>query len=296
MSSGCCVAELVANGRANSGWRRFLRRPVIALIVEILVLAMPLNIAYRYAMHKVYGQDVFWGFLFAIVAALVACNAYLLYARHLAGRDASELSARRFFDLPRGWLLGAVLICAIVGVIALAGDLHLMAGGWPTLAALPGVPLLAGVYEELIARGVVLRNLERVFGSEVAIALSAALFGWLHLGNPHATALSATAVGLEGGVMLAAVYVYTRSLWWPIGIHMAWNFTQTSVFGIADSGNPGRGLLQAQIEGPAWLTGGEFGIEASLVAVAVCALVAAVFLVLAYRAGRIVKPLWELRT
>ncbi len=290
------MAELAANEPLGSDWRRFLRRPLIALIVEILVVAWPLNIAYRYAMQTVYGQDSFWGFLFAILAALVACNAYVLYARHLAGRDASEISARRLFDLPRGWLLGAALIGTILGVIALAGDLHLSAGGWPTLAALPGVPLLAGVYEELIARGVILRNLERVFGSAIAIALSAVLFGWLHLDNPHATALSATAVGIEGGVMLASVYVYTRSLWWPIGIHMAWNFTQTTLFGIADSGNAGGGLLKTQIIGPAWLSGGEFGIEASLVAVILCALVSSVFLVLAYRAGRLVKPLSELRT
>jgi len=186
-------------------------------------------------------------------------------------------------------------MCASVTLIALAGDLKLGAGGWPTLAGLPGVALLAGVYEELIARGIVFRNLENVFGSGIAIALSATLFGWLHLGNPHATTLSALAIGLEGGVMLAAVYMATRSLWWTIGAHFAWNFTETGVFGIADSGNPGHGLLRADFAGPEWLTGGVFGIEASAIAVIVCLAAAIFFLVRAYRAGRFVAPLWERR-
>jgi membrane protease YdiL (CAAX protease family) len=288
------VADL-APASQTSDWRRFLRPPLVALIAELLILAIPLNVAYRYAMRTVYHLDVVWGVLFALVAALVACNAYVLYARYLARREAGEISALRFSDLARGWLLGALLICTVVAVIALTGDLHLSAGGGPALAGLPGVALLAGVYEELIARGVIFRNLENVFGSEIAIALSAALFGWLHIGNPNATPLSAAAIGLEGGVLLAAVYVYTRSLWWAIGTHMAWNFTQTTLFGIADSGNPGRGLLHAELAGPTWLTGGEFGIEASAIAVAVCAVAASVFLLRAYRRGRIVAPIWERR-
>jgi membrane protease YdiL (CAAX protease family) len=279
----------------REGWRRFLRQPVIALIAEMLILAIPLNLVYGFAMHAVYRLDIVWGLLFAVVAAVVAGNGYNLYARLLAQRDAQELAPRRFVDVAHGGALGAFLICIIVAVIAMAGDLDLSIGGWPTLAALPGVALLAGVFEELIARGVVLRNLENVFGSEIAIALSAALFGWLHIGNPNATTLSAAAIGIEGGVMLAAVYIATRSLWWTIGMHMAWNFTQTTLFGIADSGHPGTGVLHAQISGPDWLTGGAFGIEASAVSVIVCALVALAFLVHAYRNGRIVAPLWEHR-
>ena len=93
--------------------------------------------------------------------------------------------------------------------------------------------------------------------------------------------------------MLAAIYVATRSLWWTIGVHAAWNFTQTSVFGIADSGHPGHGFLQSELHGPEWLTGGVFGVEASLVSVVVCTAVAGFFLVRAHRAGRFVAPVWS---
>jgi membrane protease YdiL (CAAX protease family) len=265
------------------------------LIVEFLFLAAPLNLAYGFAMGSVYRLSVFAGLAFALLGGFAAISGYSLFARYLVKRVPDELAVARSPDLARGIALGTALIVAAVAIVALAGDLKLGMGGWPTLAGLPGVALLAGVYEELIARGVVFRNLENVFGSEIAIALSAALFGWLHLGNPHATTLSALAVGLEGGVLLAAVYMAMRSLWWTIGVHMAWNFTETGVFGIADSGNPGRGLLHAELAGPQWLTGGVFGIEASAVAVILCLAAAVWFLVRAYRMGRFVAPLWERR-
>lgn len=281
--------------RKPSRFARVMRQPLIALIAEFLILAIPLNLVYGFASNTVYRMTILPGLLLALVAALVACNGYALYARYIVQRTPDELAWRRMPDLLPGVALGAVLIVAVVTIIALAGDLQLSAGSWPALAGLPAVALLAGVFEELIARGVVFRNLENVFGSEIAIALSAALFGWLHLGNPHATTLSAAAIGLEGGVLLAAVYMATRSLWWPIGLHTAWNFTETGVFGIADSGNPGRGLLHVQLAGPDWLTGGVFGIEASVVAVGVCLAAAIVFLLRAYRSGQVVAPLWERR-
>lgn len=289
------IAQNIATTPPSSRAARFWRHPLARLIAEFFLLAIPLNLAYGFVIDKVYRLTLVPGLALALLGAFAAICGYVLYARYVARRDASEIVVQQAPGIFRGFALGALLMFVSVALVALVGDLKLSAGGMPTLAGLPGVALLAGVYEELIARGIVFRNLENVFGSTIAIALSAALFGWLHLGNPHATTLSAFAIGLEGGVMLAAVYMATRSLWWTIGVHFAWNFTETGVFGIADSGNPGRGLLQAEFSGSEWLTGGVFGIEASVVAVLVCLAAALVFLVHAWRTGRFVAPLWERR-
>ncbi|MBS0584176.1 MAG: CPBP family intramembrane metalloprotease [Proteobacteria bacterium] len=270
-----------------------LRHPVVALVVELAILALPLNAAYRFAMQIVYRLDALWGLLFALVAAVVACNAYNLYARLVAQRVADELAPRRARGVLYGIALGALLIAVVVATFLLTGVAKVGTGGAFALAGLPGVAVLAGAFEELVARGVVLRNLENVFGSAAAIVLSAALFAALHVGNPSATPLSLAALAIEGGAMLGAVYVATRSLWWTAGIHAAWNFTQTGVFGIADSGHPGQGLLRTELAGPEWLTGGAFGIEASVLGVALCAIVAAGFLVLADRRGQWVAPFWN---
>ena len=273
--------------------KRALRHPVGALIAEFLILAIPLNAAYGFAMRVVYRLDALWGALFAIVAAIMACNAFNLYARFVAHREADELSPRRSRDALYGVGLGVLLMSIVVAILAMAGGAKFSAGGPFALAGLPGVAILAGAFEELVARGVVLRNLENVFGSAAAIVLSAALFAALHIGNPNATPLSIAAIGIEGGVMLGAVYVATRSLWWTFGIHAAWNFTQTGLFGIADSGHPGQGLLRTELTGPDWLTGGAFGVEASAASVALCAIVAAGFLLHAQRCGQLISPFWK---
>jgi len=273
--------------------KSWFRHPLGALIAELVILALPLNAAYRFAMQIVYRLDALWGALFALVAAVVACNAYKLYARFVARRAADELAPRHADGALYGLALGALLIGIVVAALALASVATFDAGGAFARAGLPGVAILAGTFEELVARGVVLRNLENVFGSFAAIALSALLFASLHIGNPGATLLSIAALGIEGGVMLGAVYVATRSLWWTAGIHAAWNFTQTGLFGIADSGHSGQGLLRTELVGPDWLTGAAFGIEASLVSVVLCVIVAALFLIYAHRRGHFVPPFWK---
>jgi membrane protease YdiL (CAAX protease family) len=272
---------------------RWLRHPVGALIAELVILALPLNAAYHFAMQAVYRFDALWGALFALVAAVVACNACNLYARFVARRTTDELAPRRAGGALYGLALGALLVGVVVAALAMLGAAKFDTGGAFARAGLPGVAILAGTFEELVARGVVLRNLENTLGSFAAIALSALLFASLHIGNPGATPLSITALGIEGGVMLGAVYVATRSLWWTAGIHTAWNFTQTGLFGIADSGHSGQGLLRTELVGPDWLTGGAFGIEASAVSVALCAIVAVGFLICAGRRGQFVAPFWK---
>ena len=71
--------------------------------------------------------------------------------------------------------------------------------------------------------------------------------------------------------MLAA-YTATRSLWLPIGLHFAWNFTHAGLFGIVVSGSNDvpDGLLRTTLSGPSVVTGGTFGPEASLMALLVC--------------------------
>lgn len=272
---------------------RWFHHPVGALVAELAILALPFNAAYRFAMQIVYRLDALWGVLFALVTAVIACNAYNLYARFVARRTADELAPQRTRGALCGSALGALLIVVVVATLAIEGAATFDVGSAFARAGLPGVAILAGTFEELVARGIVLRNLENVFGSFAAIALSALLFASLHMSNPGATPLSITALGIEGGVMLGVVYVATRSLWWTAGIHTAWNFTQTGLFGIADSGHSGQGLLRTELAGPDWLTGGAFGIEASAVSVALCAIVAVVFLIHAQRHAQFLPPFWK---
>ena len=111
--------------------------------------------------------------------------------------------------------------------------------------------------------------------------------------NPGATLTGLLNVALAG-VLLGAAYAATGQLWLPIGLHLGWNFAEGPIFGTAVSGTDmGPSLIVGDLDGPAILTGGEFGPEASIVGVAVV-LAAATFLL-----WRIVRlkcaepPIWS---
>jgi hypothetical protein len=124
-----------------------------------------------------------------------------------------------------------------------------------------------------------------MFGTVVALMVSAGFFGLIHMGNHGATVMSGVAIALEAGLLLAVSYAVVRNLWLPIGLHFGWNFAESGIFGSVVSGNAFKGLFSTTLTGPDLLTGGKFGPEASVVAVAVCATAALVILVIAIRRG-----------
>jgi len=93
------------------------------------------------------------------------------------------------------------------------------------------------------------------------------LFALAHLQNPHVTLLSLTNVFLVG-ILFAFAYMKTRSLWLPFGMHFAWNFSQTTLFGLPTSGllDQEQVLFPTQQLGPEWISGGEFGPEGGILA------------------------------
>jgi membrane protease YdiL (CAAX protease family) len=143
--------------------------------------------------------------------------------------------------------------------------------------------------EELLFRGFVFRVLRDVTGMWIALAISAALFGFLHAANPGATAFSSVAIALEAGVLLAVAYAATNRLWLPIGIHAGWNYAEGTIFGTAVSGGVVKStFLHATLTGNSLWTGGAFGVEASIVAIPVC-LAAAALLALRVKRERLVE-------
>jgi CAAX protease family protein len=236
--------------------------------------------------------DIVLGALVACVLGWVAYRAYVKLIERRRGVEFGAQGALR--ELGRGLVIGAALFSATIGVLATLGLYTVQ--GWrdPAVLIAPlAISVGAAVIEELLFRGAIFRIIEASLGTWIALVISAVLFGLVHLGNPNATWLAAVAISLEAGVMLAAAYVLTRRLWLPIGIHAAWNFTQGGIFSVAVSGGKTDGLLVASLSGPNWLSGGEFGAEASLVAMLLCTALGAWLLVLAARRSNFVAPFWK---
>src|SRR5206468_2590956 len=196
-----------------------------------------------------------------------------------------------------GLLLGFAIFAAVVAAAALADVYNIVGyGGTGDLARdLISVSILPGIREELFFRGILFRWIEEFGGSWAALLLTSAFFGAAHLMNPNATPIAAFGIAIEAGVLLGAAYMLTRNLWLAIGLHAAWNFTQGFIFDIPVSGLDEHGLVQAQLSGPAILSGGGFGLEASLFAMVVASGAGLILLWLAIRTGALVRPWWARR-
>jgi len=215
-------------------------------------------------------------------------------------RDAGLGLAGSVSETARGFAIGALLLTAVTGVLALTGSYQLL--GWAeipagtTRVAMFGRALVlflaVAIFEEVAVRGIVFRQLEQAIGTWLAIVASALFFGFGHRSNPGATWVSSVAIAIEAGGLLAAAYVATRSLWLPIGLHWAWNLFEGPVWGSPVSGIGLPVLANARFPGPRMLTGGDFGPEAGLPAMVLGAALGLWFLVNAVRREQIVTPAW----
>jgi len=200
-------------------------------------------------------------------------------------------------DLMLGLGGGALLFSLITAIAALVGvyDIVGLGSTRSILYALVMFGIIPGVLEELLFRGILFRHLEDFGGSWFALALTSALFGVAHIFNPNATLFSSFAIAVEAGILLGGAYMLTRSLWAPIGLHAAWNFTQGQVFDVPVSGIDGTGLVEAKLSGPELLSGGTFGLEASVIALVIATGAGLWLVVRAVRAGHVLRPWWVRR-
>jgi uncharacterized protein len=228
------------------------------------------------------------GGIAALIAALLST---WLAGRFLDRRPFADfglhLSGGWFLDLLFGLVLGALLMTVVflvelgLGWVSVSDAFETAEPGAPFALAilLPvGFFSCAGISEELLFRGYQVRNAAEglnhpALGPRGAVllawVLSSIFFGWQHADNPNATFLAAFNIALAG-LMLGLGYVLTGELAIPIGLHVAWNLFQGSVYGFPASGidAPGATFVSVKQGGPGLWTGGPFGPEGGLIGVA----------------------------
>ncbi|WP_433607431.1 lysostaphin resistance A-like protein [Dactylosporangium sp. CA-139114] len=236
-------------------------------------------------------DDLTWVVSAGFTGAIAAVVGYALLSRWIERRpsveEVSPANAARWL-LP-GLLLGAAAFGLVMLAIRLLGGWDAQARGCAQgLAITAGVMAVVAVNEEIVFRGVLTRMLAERFGGWVALVVSSLLFGAMHLVNANATVPAVLSIVLTGGLLFGALYLVTRSLWLTIGFHFAWNTVQAGVFGVHSSGEDAtHALFRTTLAGPRWLTGGEFGPEASVVTLVVITIPALVLIAWAARTGRL---------
>jgi hypothetical protein len=125
--------------------------------------------------------------------------------------------------------------------------------------------VVVGLFEEFLFRGYTLYTLTDGIGFWPAASLMSVAFGAVHLQNP-----GEGWIGVAGVVFVGLFWSFTLkrtgSLWFALGLHAMFDFGETFLFSVPDSGMifPGH-LSNATLHGPSWLTGGTPGPEGSVI-------------------------------
>lgn len=220
---------------------------------------------------------------------------YVLFFKKYDKRTVTEFAAKGLAkNLIIGASIGFVLQSLTILVMYLNGNYSVVNINPISFILIPfALMFTVAIIEEILVRGIIFRIVEEKLGTYISLTISSILFGVLHLANPHGTLISGICI-TAAGFLMGAAFIYSRSLWMPIALHFAWNFTQSGIFGAITSGNEKtNSLLEAKIQGPEFITGGAFGPEGSIQAIAFCAIGAIILLILSRKENKIILPYWK---
>ena len=250
----------------RAGWRLLL----------YLLMAVVIAVIFGFILQPwhAHGAALLWLQLVeeGLLAAAVIIGAFIM----------SRIEKRPFGDygLPGGEALGKLFwigclwgLLAITLLLVMIRGLH---GFYFGHLALHGIRilkfalfwglffLLVGFFEEFLLRGYTQFTLTDGIGFWPAAAITSASFGALHVDNPGEALVGLSSAGLIG-LFLCLTLRRTGNLWFAVGFHLAFDWGETFLYSVPNSGTvePGH-LLNSSFHGPIWLTGGSVGPEGSV--------------------------------
>lgn len=262
-------------GRLRSGWRIICFVALCFVFYFFMGYSLRIATGILDARHiQIPHEKLVADFISRFFLLVVALSAGYVCARWLEGLPWESLGLTRhkhwFRDFLIGSAIGALSLALAVAIAVAAGGFQFSMSGvailGPVMKSLVGSAamfIVAALAEEAIFRGYPLQTLCRAKLVWLGVLLTFGLFAGAHLGNPNASLGFPFVNTALAGVWLAIAYLRTRSLWLPLGVHWSWNWALGSLFGLPVSGmtlvpHP---LIIGKDLGPAWITGGNYGIE-----------------------------------
>ena len=187
-------------------------------------------------------------------------------------------------DIFAGFLMAAILFIFGSFILVEINAIGLTYIGFDLGAFLLSLVLftIVALNEEILMRGYILNNLMGSTNKYLALLISAVIFSVLHGLNPNISFLSFINL-LLAGIILGSTYIFTKNLWFPISLHLFWNFFQGPVLGYSVSGMKISSVFKVTLTGSNTVNGGQFGFEGSLVCTVL--LIIAISLIIGYYKG-----------
>lgn len=197
----------------------------------------------------------------------VFSSAYWLdfFQQRLGFKGLGFTRAKAVQNLGLGLAVGSGIILTCFLILWAGGWVQIRSTNWQTGLFFSWFLffIIQPLTEEIVMRSVFQTYIHRYFGAQAGLTVSALIFGAMHAGNDSFSWIAGLEIVL-GGYLMGQLFLRTQSIWGPFAMHASWNFLQSTVLGFAVSGMGTYSVLQLDISGPNWLTGGNFGLEGSL--------------------------------
>jgi len=122
--------------------------------------------------------------------------------------------------------------------------------------------IIVALNEEILCRGYILNNLMDTMNPYWSLIISSAIFSLMHSFNDNLSWFGITNLFIAG-ILLGSTYIFTRNLWFPISLHLFWNFIQACVFDYNVSGLNVSSAFKFDMLVKNSFNGGDFGFEGS---------------------------------
>lgn len=277
---------------------KFIQFPITRIFIAVLFLVPVILLSHIIGTEffKSLGEPyyTFLRYLRDIIFFVLLLIAYKSYTKYVEKRKALELNPKHlWFEFGSGFVISMGVVCFMVVLMTLLGYYSISSFNSPSvLADRTGVYLMASFMEELVFRVILFKLVEEFAGSWIAIVVQGLLFGFAHLGNENATLWTSLSLVISDSILFGAAYMLTRRIWLIWGMHFSWNFFQEGIFGMPNSGFQRDGLIKPIIDGPVWITGGKFGIEASVISIFILFIIGLIILKKAIEYKQLVLPVW----
>jgi membrane protease YdiL (CAAX protease family) len=282
--------DILPNGEERNNMKRVLHFPVTRIAIGVVVCWIVL-LGTNSILRLVFSSEgdivrvIRW-----LLSTLVLVATYHFLFRRYENRAIIELSKTGLIrESLIGLFTGALCIAIIIGILYALGYYEVLStNSVSTLILTLLLFATLSVFEELTFRGIIYRIVEESLGTNLALVISALLFGLAHLPNEHANTISVISA-VSGGILAGLLFSMTKRLWLPIFFHTGWNWAQASL-GVEVSGiEELPGFLNARLAGPDLITGGAFGPENSVITVGFVLILSAVAYYLTLKRGNVVE-------
>jgi uncharacterized protein len=272
---------------------KFLFFPITKIVVGIGIcfglLVLVRNFITKPIFHSLISQKNIADTLINYISVALLLASYYYLFRVYEKREVTELSSHKIAkEGIGGFALGFLLVSVVIGVLFGLGYYSVISISSASYMLAPfSLLVLAAIIEDLFIRGLILRTMENWIGTYLGL-LVVTVTEAQHVFNPNSNFISFIG-DLVWGFSLATLYIFSKRVWLPFFFHLGWNFAQpfygSNLSGLDDMGR----VIQAKFEGPHLLTGGVYGIEASLISIPLLLAIGILFLYLSIRRDKIVK-------